>query len=336
MSGIESRPLTRRLQALQNWGRDERQTIRESWANQYQHAHNTLPPSGSQTALVQTHKRPHHNVGQEIESPPNLFRGEKFAGFTIERRLGAGGMGVVYEGHSPIFGRAALKVSLRDMTEEAFNTALLSGARYRNLVSFVDSGTAEIDLSGAKIPVDYLAVALIEGQKLNEILLKGAMPPAEAGRIGRSLATAAGVIHQTGLVHNDIKPANVIIEVTGEAVLFDYGLSRAHPVPRKEDGRIIGTPFYMSPEQLSNEELGPQTDVFSLGVTLWETLTGKVDEDLQRARYWEVIKKGYAPLPLLPYWVDAGLQKIVNKATARNPEDRYVDGHDLARALAEV
>lgn len=338
MSTLGSGPITRRFQVLHSFAGagDERRTINDNWSNQYQHTHNTLPPAGSQTALMHTRKRPPTYLEQEIDPLPILHHGETFAGFTIERRLGAGGMGEVYQAHSPIFGRAALKVSSRDMTDEAFNTALLSGARYRNLAKFVDSGTVEIDLLGFKVPVAYLATALIEGKTLKEILLKGAMPPVDAVRIGRSLSSAAGVMHQRGLVHNDIKPTNVIIEADGEAVLFDYGLSKAHPIPRREDGRVFGTPFYMSPEQISCSEIGPATDVFSLGITLWETLTGKVDEELERARYWEVLKKGYAPLPPLPYWVDAGLQDIINKATARKPEGRYPDGHALARALAEV
>lgn len=272
---------------------------------------------------------------------PSLQSGDTFAGYRIMRELGQGGMGIVFLAEGTNQKIVALKISRLNLQKEALMHAMASGRRYKGLVDALDWGTCQYRPNEN---YQYLAIEYIAGPTLDKMLrhdvppkirVPNPLPPERAAAIARKIALAAGELHCAGVVHSDIKTANVILKNQTEVALLDYGLAKRLPIPVSGNGLIIGTMSYMSPEQLRGESYGPPADVFAIGVVLWELLTGNrafEHRKLQRG----IGGEGYDPLPPLPPHLPIKYQMIISKALALNPEDRYLDGHDLARALAEV
>ncbi|MFA4905773.1 MAG: serine/threonine-protein kinase [Candidatus Margulisiibacteriota bacterium] len=272
---------------------------------------------------------------------PFLIQGDLFAGFIIERQLGKGGFGAVYLASSPTHGWVALKISSRDMKDEAWAHAIAAGIEYKGLVDALDSGIFEVEPNEG---YNWLAIRYVPGPTLAKLLRQDrraedwgprALHPERARKIARKIALAAGEMHRRGIVHSDIKPANVILKNREALVLLDYGLTKQFPVPPPVDRIIKGTQSYMSPEQMKGESYGPPADVFAIGVVLWEMLTGEQARDNRQVQLTPLGPKA-KPLPPLPPYILAKYQDIINKATADRPENRYPNGHALARALAEV
>ena len=308
--------------------------ITRPWSLPMSKTRNVLPQNLASHSMPRVDERAQTHLLKNGDEPhfPFLMRGDTFGHFTIERKLGQGGCGVVYLAHSANLGAVALKISSLDMTAEAFAHAIASGRGYLGLVESLEKGTQQDQTHEV---YHYLAIKYIAGPTLALLVSRGPLPPERAAKIVERIARAAGEMHSAGLVHADIKPSNVVMKSRDRIALLDYGLAKRWPVPEPADGVARGTPSFMAPEQMLAESFGPPADVFSMGVMLWELLTGQRAKGNRRYQVAN-LGKGYRTLSPLPANLPLKYQEIIDKATALQPQDRYADGHELAQALAEL
>ena len=264
---------------------------------------------------------------------------KKIGRYRILGELGRGAMGVVYRASDPALDRiVALKTILlsddvdnRKEYEKRFALEARAAGKlnHPNIVTTFDFGE-EGDLA-------YLAMELLEGTDLRTRLKKGALPSAEAVEIAVQVADGLAFAHERGVVHRDIKPGNIMILARGQVKIMDFGIARMRQADFKTStGMVLGTPKYMSPEQIAGEPVDHRSDIFSLGIVLYEMLTGTrlfAGEDVPQITH-NVTNVEHEPPshvnPELPAMVDF----IVARALKKDPEVRYQDAYDLAADLA--
>ncbi|MBA2344586.1 MAG: protein kinase, partial [Rubrobacter sp.] len=261
--------------------------------------------------------------------------------YALSRFLGGGGMGKVYLAHDGDLGRdVALKV-LREhyagdegfvgrFEREAKNAASLN---HPNVVQVYDRGRSE----GGSY---YIVMEHVPGGTLKDLILReGALDPGEAARLAAQVADALGVAHGAGVIHRDIKPQNVLLTESGDAKVGDFGIARAAEAATiSESGLVLGTANYMSPEQAMGDPLGPASDLYSLGIVLYEMLTGELPFEADSA-VGVAIKHVTEPPrppgevnPKIPKALDA----LVMRLLAKRPGDRYGSAEDLASDLRRI
>ena len=271
---------------------------------------------------------------------PDTLIDQVFDGrYLVVRKLGTGGMANVYLAEDQELGRRVAIKMLDDrhsqdeqfverFRREAKNAAGLS---HPNIVSIYDRGQAE--------GTYYIAMEYLEGRTLKELLVaRGPTPLAVAIDYARQILAALGFAHRHGIVHRDIKPHNVVVAPDGRLKVTDFGIARAGTSQMTETGSIIGTAQYLSPEQAKGAPVTPASDIYSVGIVLYEMLTGSVpftgDTPL------EIAMKHLSATPEPPSEkrpeVPHELDSIVLRALAKDPADRYQDAEamdaDLARA----
>jgi serine/threonine-protein kinase len=258
--------------------------------------------------------------------------------YLIADRIGQGAMGVVYRARDPIIDRVvALKTidphlsgeALREFNERFFHEAKSAGRLgHPNIVTIYDAGEAG--------GVAYIAMEYLEGPSLRQIL--DDHPPLAISRIleiGAQVARGLAYAHEHGVVHSDVKPANVILVNGRRPKLTDFGIARVAGAPT---GELAGSPKYMSPEQVRGEPLDGRTDIFSLGAVLYELLTGKqpfTGEDVS-AIVKSVLEHEPPPPSALDPRVPAAVDKVVARMLAKRVEDRYTSARRVMRHLAEL
>ena len=200
--------------------------------------------------------------------------------YRIQRKLGAGGMADVYLAEDQELGRrVAIKILnsrhgnddqfIERFRREAKNAAALN---HPNIVSIYDRGEAE--------DTYYIAMEFLDGRTLKELIIgRGAAPINVAIEYARQILSALRFAHRHGIVHRDIKPHNVLVDGEGRVKVTDFGIARAGTSQMTETGSIVGTAQYLSPEQARGGEVDPRSDLYSLGVVLYELLTGKTPFD---------------------------------------------------------
>jgi hypothetical protein len=214
----------------------------------------------------------------EHEPPPDPVPGDRLGQYRLLRELGAGGMGLVFEAEDEWLGRrVALKVLRADLPgEQVARERFLREARAMAQVDHENVGTIyQVNESDGR---PFMAMQLLSGETLETRLEREhRLPVGEAARIGRQIAAGLAVAHAQGLVHRDVKPANVWLEAgTGRVKLLDFGLALARDAAQlTHPGFVIGTPAFMSPEQARGEPLDGRSDLFSLGIILYLTTTGE-------------------------------------------------------------
>ena len=262
----------------------------------------------------------------------------KIPGYQIEHEIGHGGMATVYLATQQSLGRkVALKVMspalAADRTfgqrfqREAHTVARLS---HPNIITVHDIGSVE--------HYHYIALEYIEGGDLKARLAQGALAPEEALGIIGKIAAALAYAHDQRVIHRDVKPENILFRADGSPVLTDFGIARAAGAGTRmtATGSSIGTPHYMSPEQARGKEVDPRADLYSLGVMLYEMLTGKVPFDAADTYAIGLMHITEAP-PALP---DSLLryQPLLDRLLAKDPDARYQSGkaleEDIRRLLA--
>lgn len=264
----------------------------------------------------------------------------QFGRYRIERLLGKGGMGAVYLAHDTQLERpVALKVMRFAPDESAqAHERFLREARaaatleHPNICPVFDVGTHDA--------IPYLTMAFIEGQPLADFTKEGKrLPPRQVSMLVRQLALALAEAHQRGIVHRDLKPSNVMLNRRQEPILMDFGLARqARPGDERltQSGQVLGTPAYMSPEQMSGdlEAIGPGCDIYSLGVMLYEMLTGKTPFEGNAAQVLAKLLNEEPPRPsVYRPDLDPRLEAICCTAMAKKIADRYPDMNEFAHAL---
>jgi eukaryotic-like serine/threonine-protein kinase len=261
--------------------------------------------------------------------------------YDVVRPLGSGGMGEVYLARDRVLGRdVALKV-LRgqyagdEEFAERFKREAMSAASlsHPNIVQVYDRGETE---EGAS----YIAMEYVPGGTLKERISKeGPLEAADAAALGAQVAEALGAAHDRGMVHRDIKPQNVLLAARGGAKVADFGIARAgSSATISRTGSVMGTAGYMSPEQALSKPATPKSDLYSLGVVLYEALTGELPytADNPIAVSMKHVNEPLRPPIELNPRIPRGMNALVTKLLAKDPEDRYADAEELADDLWRV
>src|SRR4249919_1193738 len=210
----------------------------------------------------------------------DLLNGTFDKRYVIVRKLGSGGMADVYLAEDQELGRpVALKLlDDRHASDEQFverfrrEAKNAAGLNHPNIVSIFDRGRAE--------GTYYIAMEYLEGRTLKELLVRnGPTPVPIAIDYARQILGALAFAHRNGIVHRDIKPHNIVVRKDGRLKVTDFGIARSGASQMTEVGSIVGTAQYLSPEQARGEVVGPPSDLYSVGVVLYEMLTGRVPFD---------------------------------------------------------
>jgi serine/threonine-protein kinase len=275
--------------------------------------------------------------------------GELIGEYRIVRQLGRGATGVVYEAEDlERSRRVALKVlAVSRGGDPDRRRRFLREARAA--VAVVHPNVAAAYYAGYDRGLDYLAMELIAGETLREAMRRRAAPfeVAEATRIGEAIAAGVGTAHRLGIVHRDLKPENVMITDDGTVKVLDFGLAKLVPPPGESDdppasfastfeGHILGTPAYMSPEQSQGRAVDARSDVFALGVVLYELVTARRPFSGKSAIELFVAierEEPVAPAERNPR-VPPALAAIVMRCLCKSPQDRFASCGDVAGALA--
>lgn len=264
--------------------------------------------------------------------------------YQVEKELGKGAMGVVYMGRDPKIGR---QVAIKTMAlSQEFGPDELAGVKARffreaetagrlshpNIVSIYDAGE-EHDLA-------FIAMEFVKGHDLTRHTKPNALLPVrEVLRIVADAADALDYAHANGIVHRDIKPANMmLVEASRTVKLMDFGIARITDSTKTKTGMVLGTPSYMSPEQLAGKKVDGRSDLFSLGVTLYQLLTGALpfQADSMVNLMMKIATEPHAPITAIRPDLPAPLGPIIDRALAKNPDLRYARGVEFATALRTV
>ncbi|MGV8041387.1 MAG: protein kinase [Thermoanaerobaculaceae bacterium] len=260
--------------------------------------------------------------------------------YEIEKVLGRGAMGVVYLARDPVIGRqVALKtLALPAEADEAeeFRQRFLREAQAAGRLSHPVIVTVHDAGVDSATGLSYMAMEFIEGRSLRDLLRAGQpFTFSEVARIGTALAGGLDYAHSKGVVHRDIKPANIILTPQGLVKITDFGVARLESSNLTATGQFIGTPNYMSPEQVTGGNVDGRSDLFSLGVVLFELLTGSrpfVAQSLTEVTYKIVHEAAPIPSRVRP-GLPPAFNPIVLKLLEKEPARRYARGNDVARAL---
>jgi predicted Ser/Thr protein kinase len=257
--------------------------------------------------------------------------------YEITGELGRGAMGVVYKALDPTIGRTVALKTMRldvhgldaqEMVRRFQNEARAAGVlNHPNIVTIYDAGEQD--------GIFYIAMEFIEGTTLHELLAeKRVLATDEVLQLTRQICRGLDYAHSNGIVHRDIKPANIMITANGSVKIMDFGIAKSGGQVTNT-GQVLGTPNYMAPEQVKGRQLDGRSDLFSLGVILYEMLTGEkpfVGQNVTTIIYKIVNENPITPRDL-DVTVHPGLSAIVTKALAKAPDDRYQTGADLVRDL---
>jgi serine/threonine-protein kinase len=260
--------------------------------------------------------------------------------YQLDSRIATGGMGEVWRATDTLLDReVAVKLLKQEYSDDpSFRARFTAEARHAaalhhpNVASVFDFGEMPDETSGGTRP--FLVMELVPGRPLSSLLQTGQpMPPEQATDLVAQAADAIAAAHAIDIVHRDVKPANLLVTPEGTVKITDFGIARAADgVPLTQTGQIMGTPHYLSPEQAEGKSATAASDIYALGVVLYECLAGHRpfvrDTPIQVA-----LAHVREPVPPLPEGVPEHVRAVVDRALAKNPADRFASAADLALAL---
>lgn len=254
-------------------------------------------------------------------------------GYNIIDILGRGGMAIVYKAIQESVGRTvAIKVLAPNHSDETFTdrflreAQIISNLTHPNIITVFDAGVYKSH--------HYMSMEYITGKTLRDA--RDDLSRKQKVEIIKQMATALDYAGSKGYVHRDIKPENIMLHEDGRAVLMDFGIARGDDTVRglTLTGKAIGTPYYMSPEQTKGLKVDPRSDIYSLGIVLFQALTGYVPYD--GSSFVDVgIKHISEAIPILPAGLES-FQTIINKAMSKDPAHRYQTAAEFLVALNKV
>jgi eukaryotic-like serine/threonine-protein kinase len=265
-------------------------------------------------------------------------RSERFGRYEILTELGRGAMGVVYKARDPKINRvvAVKTISLagqapeeeREYRERFFREAEAAGRlSHPGIVTIFDVGEEP------ETRAPYIVMEFVGGQSLEKLLSRDdhKLSVETALQLTLELAEALDCAHGQGVVHRDIKPANILLTEDGHAKIADFGVAKLNLANHTLAGRALGTPAYMSPEQLNGEAVDGRSDLFSLGVILYTVLTGYKPFQGNSAITvsFKVVNREPVPATLLDAELPSGLDYIIGRAMAKDPAERYQRGMEM-------
>ena len=254
-------------------------------------------------------------------------------GYEIKDLLGRGGMAMVYLAVQESIGReVALKVLSPDHTDETFSERFLREARiasqlsHPNIITVFDAGIHN--------DIHYMSMEYIKGKSFNEA--RDLLTRKQKVKVIKEIAQALDFASKNGFLHRDIKPENILLHQDGRAILTDFGIAKTNDVSKglTETGKILGTPYFMSPEQTKGLQIDHRTDIYSLGVVLFQALAGYVPYD-GPSLVSICIKHLSDPIPQLPKGLEV-FQPIINTCMSKKPEHRYQHASELYEALNKI
>lgn len=247
--------------------------------------------------------------------------------YRLEAKLGSGGMSTVYLARDEVLDRpVAVKLMHREMTEqpeqlERFNQEARAVAKLSNpnVVAVIDAGEDQ--------GRPYIVLEYVQGETLKQRISRvGALDATEALAYGLEVAQGLGVAHERNMVHRDVKPQNVLIDSTGRAKLTDFGIARElNDEGVTSTGKVIGTTDYVAPEQAMGKDVDPRSDIYSLGIVLYEMLTGDVpfEAENQIGVAMKHVNEDLPDVQVIRPDISAASARVVDRSTTKNPDDRY-------------
>jgi predicted ATPase len=285
-----------------------------------------------------------------MRKPMAKIVGSKLGPYEIQGSLGGGGMGEVYRARDSRLGRSvAIKIlpaassadseRLQRFQQEARAASVLN---HPNIVTIYELGQ--------DAATHYIAMELVEGKTLRELLYSGSLPVRKAAEFAAQIGDALAKAHEAGITHRDVKPENLMVSADGVIKILDFGLAKlifpsgelselcAMPTLHTQMGMVVGTVEYMSPEQARGQRLDFRTDQFSFGLVLYEMVTGKraFQENSTVETLAAILHKQPEPVAALNPEVPAPLCWVIERCLAKDPDRRYVSTRDLARELAAI
>ncbi|HWH52558.1 MAG TPA: serine/threonine-protein kinase, partial [Gemmatimonadaceae bacterium] len=266
-------------------------------------------------------------------------RPTKIGKYEVERLVGEGAMGVVYRATDPVLNRpVAIKVMSdalaqdTDLRERFLREARAAGSlQHPNVITIYDFG--EVDGH------PYIAMEFVAGSDLEELLARHVpLTVDHALDLMTGVLQGLGYAHKRGIVHRDVKPANIRVDDEGKARLMDFGVAHLTSSSMTRTGVMLGTPSYMAPEQIVGEKIGPATDIFSVGAVLYELLSGArpFQGDTLQSVMYKVLNEMPPSLAKVAPRAPPQLDRIVTRALAKDPADRYDSALEMANDLIAV
>jgi eukaryotic-like serine/threonine-protein kinase len=271
--------------------------------------------------------------------------------YRLDAQIGAGGMSTVYRAFDTVLERqVAIKLLHREIAADADQierfrreARAVAQLNHPHVVGVIDAGESEPhDESGFREPVamPYIVFEYVEGETLKQRIRRTrGLPIPEAVAYAIEIARALEAAHDRHIVHRDVKPQNVLIDDEGTAKVTDFGIARSLTEEGlTADGRVLGTTDYVSPEQALGHDVGPQSDLYSLGVVLFEMLTGDVPfhGDNQVTVAMKHVREELPDVQLRRPEVSSALAAIVDRATAKDLDQRYATDAELIEDLEDV
>ena len=255
--------------------------------------------------------------------------------YRITRRIGTGGMATVYEGEDTLLGRPiAVKILHSRHAEDAAVVAQFE-TEARALAALKHPGIVEVYDLGTDNGAKFIVMELVPGQPLKDLLGRGPLTAEQTIDIGVQMAKALESAHAAGVIHRDVKSQNIIVGPSGGAKLVDFGIATAEAGPGGDEDEVLGTVHYVAPERARGEPATPATDIYSLGIVLYEMATGHVPFDgataLQIATM-HVNDQAPQPSSLNP-WIPPHVEAAILHAIDKSPSRRPLTGGHLAREL---
>jgi tetratricopeptide (TPR) repeat protein len=265
---------------------------------------------------------PRGSAKRALTDPPEPER------YKIEKLLGEGGMGRVYRAHDTRLGR--------DVAIKMIDNALQGPDKTQQRERFVREAKAAARLVHPNIAVvhdvdaeaGWLVMELVEGESLRDVLAKGPLEPALVRRVAEQVLAALDAAHAAGIIHRDVKPSNIVLQPSGNVKLVDFGVARLVDMEVTRTGENVGTPAYMAPEQIRGGAIDARTDLYALGATLYELITGArmIAFESPGPQAQEKIEKACGS--------DRALADVIVRCLQSDPEARFPSARDALAVLA--